>query len=97
MIAYTWLILNESMYLKFGRDLQDKDEISYDFSMDFQVESYLHHQGESFVKRFDANSYLYITKAVDLFDLSINNSLIDGLKDVKTGIDLCRKRKGQNA
>ena len=88
MIAHITYLSDESMYLKFGRDLQDKDEISYDFSMDFQVESYLHHQGESFVKRFDANSYLYITKAVDLFDLSINNSLIDGLKDVKTKVEV---------
>ena len=74
MIAHITYLSDESMYLKFGRDLQDKDEISYDFSMDFQVESYLHHQGESFVKRFDANSYLYITKAVDLFDLAVDNS-----------------------
>ena len=82
MIAHITYLSDESMYLKFGRDLQDKDEITYDLSMDFQVESYLHHQGASFVKRFDANSYLYITKAVDLFDLAQNNSLIDGFKDV---------------
>lgn len=56
--------------------------------MDFQVESYLHHQGASFVKRFDANSYLYITKAVDLFDLAQNNSLIDGFKDVKAKVEI---------
>ena len=83
MIAHITYLSDESMFIKFGRDLQDKDEISYDLSMDFQVESYLHHQGESFVKRFDANSYLYITKAVDLFDLAVNNSLIDGFKDIK--------------
>ena len=88
MIAHITYLSDESMYLKFGRDLQDKDEISYDFSMDFQVESYLHHQGESFVKRFDANSYLYITKAVDLFDLAIDNSIIDGFKDVKAKIEV---------
>ena len=83
MIAHITYLSDESMDIKFGRDLQDKEEISYDFSIDFQVESYLKHQGETFVKRFDANSYLFITKAVDLFDLSVNDSLIDGLKDVK--------------
>lgn len=88
MIAHITYLSDESMYIKFGRDLQDKEEISYDFSLDFQVESYLHHQGESFVKRFDANSYLYITKAVDLFDLSINNSLIDGFKDVQSKVEV---------
>ncbi|WP_296859055.1 homoserine O-acetyltransferase [uncultured Methanobrevibacter sp.] len=88
MIAHITYLSDESMYLKFGRDLQDKEEISYDFTMDFQVESYLHHQGESFVKRFDANSYLFITKAVDLFDLSVNNSLIDGFKDVESKVEV---------
>ena len=88
MIAHITYLSDESMYIKFGRDLQDKDEISYDLSMDFQVESYLHHQGESFVKRFDANSYLYITKAVDLFDLSIDNSVIEGLKEVKCKLEV---------
>ncbi len=83
MIAHITYLSDESMDIKFGRDLQDKEEISYDFSIDFQVESYLKHQGETFVKRFDANSYLFITKAVDLFDLSVNDSLIDGLKDVE--------------
>lgn len=88
MIAHITYLSEESMYLKFGRDLQDKDEISYDLSMDFQVESYLHYQGESFVKRFDANSYIFITKAVDLFDLSVNNSLIDGFKNVESKVEL---------
>lgn len=88
MIAHITYLSDESMDIKFGRGLQDKDEISYDFTVDFQVESYLKHQGETFVKRFDANSYLYITKAVDLFDLSINDSLIDGLKDVEAKIEV---------
>ena len=88
MIAHITYLSDESMYIKFGRDLQDKDDISYDFSLDFQVESYLHHQGETFVKRFDANSYLYITKAVDLFDLSVDNSVIEGFKDVKSKIEV---------
>ena len=88
MIAHITYLSDESMYIKFGRDLQDKDEISYDFTTDFQVESYLKHQGETFVKRFDANSYLYITKAVDLFDLSVNKSLIDGFKDIDAKIEV---------
>ena len=88
MIAHITYLSDESMDIKFGRGLQDKDEISYDFTVDFQVESYLKHQGETFVKRFDANSYLYITKAVDLFDLSISNSLIDGLKDVEAKVEV---------
>ena len=85
---YITYLSDESMDIKFGRGLQDKDEISYDFSVDFQVESYLKYQGESFVKRFDANSYLYITKAVDLFDLSVNDSLIDGFKDVRAKVEV---------
>ena len=88
MIPHITYLSDESMYLKFGRDLQDKDEISYDLSMDFQVESYLHHQGESFVKRFDANSYLYITKAVDLFDLAVDNSVIEGFRNVKCKLEV---------
>ena len=88
MIAHITYLSDESMDIKFGRGLQDKDEISYDFTMDFQVESYLHHQGESFVKRFDANSYLFITKAVDLFDLSINDSLIDGFKNIEAKVEV---------
>ena len=88
MIAHITYLSDESMDIKFGRGLQDKEEISYDFTVDFQVESYLKHQGETFVKRFDANSYLYITKAVDLFDLSVNNSLVDAFKDVEAKIEV---------
>ena len=83
MIAHITYLSDESMDIKFGRGLQDKDKISFDFSVDFKVESYLKHQGETFVKRFDANSYLFITKSVDLFDLSRNDSLIDGFKEIQ--------------
>jgi homoserine O-acetyltransferase len=83
MIAHITYLSYESMYQKFGRRLQDKEEYSFDFSLDFQVESYLHYQGESFVQRFDANSYLYITKAIDYFDLTKNGSLAEGFKDIK--------------
>ena len=88
MVAHITYLSNESMYEKFGRDLKDKEELSYDFTMDFQVESYLHYQGESFVKRFDANSYLYISKAIDYFDLSSNGSLIEGFKDIKSKVQI---------
>ncbi|MCK9150710.1 homoserine O-acetyltransferase MetX [Methanobacterium alcaliphilum] len=86
MIAHITYLSNESMYEKFGRRLQNKDEYSFDFDLDFEVESYLHYQGESFVKRFDANSYLYITKAIDYYDLTSNGSLAQGFKDVKAKI-----------
>lgn len=83
MIGHITYLSDESMREKFGRELQDRDRYNYDLSMDFQVESYLHYKGRSFTERFDANSYLYITKAVDYFDLTENGSLIDGLKDIK--------------
>ncbi|MDB5464151.1 MAG: homoserine O-acetyltransferase, partial [Phenylobacterium sp.] len=57
---------------KFGRELQ-RDGLSWGFDADFQVESYLRHQGTSFVDRFDANSYLYITRALDYFDLAAHH------------------------
>jgi len=68
MIGHITYLSDESMHQKFGRELVH--EPSYDFVTDFQVESYLNHQGASFVERFDANSYLYITKAMDYFDLT---------------------------
>lgn len=73
MIGHITYLSDESMHLKFGRNLQEKEELSFEFTTDFQVESYLHHQGNNFTKRFDANSYLYITKAVDYFDLTVND------------------------
>jgi homoserine O-acetyltransferase/O-succinyltransferase len=69
MLAHITYLSEESMHQKFGRKLFEKERYGYDFSTDFQVESYLKYQGESFIKRFDANTYLYITKAMDYFDL----------------------------
>jgi homoserine O-acetyltransferase len=70
MIAHITYLSDMSMHEKFGRRLQDKAALDYDFVTEYQVESYLNHQGDEFVKRFDANSYLYITKAMDYFDLA---------------------------
>jgi homoserine O-acetyltransferase/O-succinyltransferase len=71
---------------KFGRKLQEKADYEFSFNADFQVESYLRHQGYSFVDRFDANSYLYITRAMDYFDLSkqYKNGLTEAFKNQKT-------------
>ncbi len=68
MIGHITYLCEEAMYNKFGRKLQNKNHYDFNFDIDFQVESYLQHQGQIFVDRFDANSYLYITKAVDYFD-----------------------------
>ena len=79
--------LSESgLHEKFGRKLQEKADYEFSFNADFQVESYLRHQGYSFVDRFDANSYLYITRAMDYFDLSkqFKNGLTDAFKGQRT-------------
>lgn len=70
MIGHITYMSDESMREKFGRRLRDKERYGFDFSVDFEVESYLHYRGAQFVDRFDANSYLYITKAMDYFDLT---------------------------
>jgi len=70
MVGHITYLSETSMHDKFGRDLQDKASPDYDFVTEFKVESYLSYRGDEFVKRFDANSYLYITKAMDYFDLT---------------------------
>ena len=72
MVGHITYMSDDSMREKFGRRLRDKDEFSFDFSAEFEVESYLRYRGSRFVERFDANSYLYITKAMDYFDLASN-------------------------
>lgn len=79
MIGHITYLCEEAMFKKFGREF--KDTPSFDFGIDFQVESYLQHQGKIFVDRFDANSYLYITKAVDYYDpIKEYGSLEDAFK-----------------
>jgi homoserine O-acetyltransferase len=73
MAAHITYLSDDALHEKFGRSLQDRDKITFGFDADFQVESYLRHQGLSFVDRFDANSYLYITRAMDYFDIAADH------------------------
>jgi homoserine O-acetyltransferase/O-succinyltransferase len=70
MAAHITYLSDDALHRKFGRSLQNREKITFGFDADFQVESYLRYQGISFVDRFDANSYLYITRAMDYFDLA---------------------------
>ncbi|MCW5730787.1 MAG: homoserine O-acetyltransferase [Alphaproteobacteria bacterium] len=70
MAAHITYLSETALHRKFGRNLQNRERITFGFEADFQVESYLRHQGSTFVERFDANSYLYITRAMDYFDLA---------------------------
>lgn len=84
MLAHITYLSEDGFNDKFGRKLQEKESFSFNFDVDFQVESYLRYQGQRFVERFDANSYLYITKALDYFDLSSGAlTLTDKLKCVQ--------------
>ena len=69
MAAHITYLSKKGLQEKFGRKLQDKGSLKFSFDADFQIESYLRYQGSTFVDRFDANSYLYITRAMDYFDL----------------------------
>ncbi len=70
MAAHITYLSEAALQRKFGRELQNRDVLSFGFDADFQIESYLRHQGMSFVDRFDANSYLYLTRAMDYFDMA---------------------------
>lgn len=74
MTAHITYLSESALHTKFGRSLQDRSQVTYGFDADFQVESYLRHQGMTFVDRFDANSYLYVTRAMDYFDLSAEHN-----------------------
>lgn len=73
MAAHITYLSESALHRKFGRNLQDREALTFGFDADFQIESYLRHQGMSFVDRFDANSYLYMTRAMDYFDLAADH------------------------
>jgi homoserine O-acetyltransferase len=78
MVGHITYLSDESMQQKFGRQLQERERFGYDFNTDFTIEGYLRYKGNRFTERFDANSYLYITKAMDYFDLTNDfSSLIE--------------------
>ncbi|MGQ0742122.1 MAG: homoserine O-acetyltransferase MetX [Alphaproteobacteria bacterium] len=86
MAAHITYLSELALQRKFGRNLQDRDALSWGFDADFQIESYLRHQGMTFVDRFDANSYLYLTRAMDYFDLAAdyNGVLAEAFRNTKT-------------
>ena len=86
MAAHITYLSKQGLQEKFGRKLQDKGSLKFSFDADFQIESYLRYQGSAFVDRFDANSYLYITRAMDYFDLEkqFNGNLSLAFKDTKS-------------
>lgn len=73
MAAHITYLSETALHRKFGRNLQDREAITFGFDADFQVESYLRHQGMTFVERFDANAYLYLTRAMDYFDIAADH------------------------
>lgn len=84
MIGHITYLSDTSMKEKFGRKLREGGKFNFDFDVDFEVENYLHYKGGSFAQRFDANSYLYLTKAVDYFDLTEEDgSLVEAFSDVR--------------
>jgi homoserine O-acetyltransferase/O-succinyltransferase len=86
MGAHITYLSETTLHRKFGRRLQNRDVTTFSFDADFQIESYLRHQGISFVERFDANSYLYVTRAMDYFDLADDHQgvLAEAFRDTKT-------------
>ena len=89
MAAHITYLSETALHRKFGRRLQDRSALTYGFDADFQVESYLRHQGYTFVDRFDPNSYLYITRAMDYFDLAEENGGLLSNAFVGTPVRFC--------
>jgi homoserine O-acetyltransferase len=85
MVGHITYLSEQSMQYKFGRRLQDRERFGYEFETEFQIESYLKHKGLAFTQRFDANAYLYITKAMDYFDLSQCGDCANGLTAAFSG------------
>ena len=88
MAAHITYLSEAALHRKFGRNLQ-RGSLNFDFDADFQVESYLRHQGISFTERFDANSYLYITRAMDYFDLAADHGSVLAHAFVGTKVHFC--------
>ena len=88
MAAHITYLSEAALHRKFGRSLQDREALTFGFDADFQVESYLRHQGITFVERFDANSYLYITRAMDYFDLAAEFGTLPAAFD-RTPVRFC--------
>ncbi len=86
MAAHITYLSDAALHRKFGRRMQDRDLPTFSFDADFQVESYLRYQGSSFVERFDANSYLYLTRAMDYFDIAADHDgvLAEAFRGIKT-------------
>ncbi len=86
MAAHITYLSEPALHRKFGRNLQDREALTFGFDADFQIESYLRHQGMTFVDRFDANSYLYMTRAMDYFDLAADHDgiLAEAFRGTKT-------------
>ena len=86
MLAHITYLSEQSMSRKFGRSLQNKENLDFDFDFDFAVESYLEYQGRRFVERFDADSYCYITRATDYFDVAADcgGDIVEAFKKVKS-------------
>ena len=88
MGAHITYLSDAALHRKFGRKFQDRENPTFSFDADFEVESYLRHQGSSFVDRFDANSYLYLTRAMDYFDLAADYDgvVANAFRDVRDAL-----------
>ena len=89
MAAHVTYLSEKRLHEKFGRMMQNRENLTFGFDADFQIESYLRHQGRNFVKRFDANSYLYLTRAMDYFDLENEFGSLDRAFNRASDVKFC--------